>query len=88
MTIRVYNYGSEITLLTAGKCVKTSGFFAPTDKPTVLQSGWNEITLNITDFNCKEKGELSVLRMTFGLTSGEALNEQIHVAIGEIVLEG
>lgn len=88
MKIRVYNYGSEITLLTAGKCVKTTGFFAPSDKAVVLQQGWNEITLNITDFNCKEKGELSVLRMTFGLASGEELTQAIHVAIGEIILEG
>lgn len=88
LRIKVYNYGDEITLSAAGKCRETNGFFTPSDKPTVLQSGWNEITVSVTDFNCKEKGELTILRMTFGLTSGAELTEQIQIAIGEIILEG
>lgn len=88
LTIKVYNYGNEITLLTGGKCVKTSGYFTPTDKPVLLRQGWNEITLRMSDFNCKEKGELSILRMTFGLLSGEELTDSVQIAIGEIILEG
>lgn len=88
LTIKVYNYGDEITLLTGGKCVKMSGYFTPTDKPVLLRQGWNEITLLISDFNCKEQGELSMLRMTFGLVSGEELTDSVQIAIGEIILEG
>ena len=88
VTLRVYNYGEEITLTVGGRCVKSQGYVLPFDKPITLQNGWNEITLNMDVFNCKEKGELSILRMTFGNVDESLLTEQFAVAIGEIVLEG
>ncbi len=88
LTVKVYNYGDAITLTAAGRCVKMSGYFVVTDEPIVLQNGWNEIVVKITDFNCKEQGELSILRMTFGLETGEELTDAIQIAVGEIILEG
>lgn len=83
--IKVYNYGDTVNVSLGGKCSRRDGYFSAGE--TTLASGWNEIEIDVSAFNCAQNGELSLLRIYFNSLTEDLLTDKNEIAIGQIILE-
>lgn len=85
IVIRLYNYGEEIPYAFMGICENMQGYLSLTSG--TLQSGWNEIVIDLAALNCKQNGKVTLIRANF-IDEDNLITDPLALAVGQIVLEG